>query len=118
MNETCTVYTTMNLISKKWSLVILLEIYKGTNGKKRFSELKNSLPDITSKILSIRLKELEKQGLIYKKIHTAHVPVKCEYSLTKRGKEFVEIIKQIKKWALKWYIDNPVCEHLNCTNCE
>lgn len=118
MNEECTVYKTMDIVSKKWSLVILLEIYKGQKEKKRFLKIKNSLPDITPKILSSRLKELGKQGLITKKIDATQVPVKCEYSLTKSGKDFINIIKSIKKWALKWNIDNELCEQLDCKDCE
>ena len=118
MNEKCTVYQTVDFISKKWTLLILLEIYKGIEGKRRYSEIKKSLPDITPKVLSARLKELEKQNLITKHIDTSSFPVKCEYNLTKAGLDFISIIKDIKSWALRWRIKNEVCQQLDCKNCE
>jgi DNA-binding HxlR family transcriptional regulator len=117
MDETCTVYRTIDFISKKWTLLILLELYK-TQGKKRYSELKTSLLDITPKILSTRLRELEKQGLIMKYIDTTRFPIKCEYTLTDSGKDFIRIIKDIKKWSLQWKYKNKQCERQDCKHCE
>ena len=118
MDDNCTVYKTMDYISKKWSLLILLEIYKGKQSKKRYSEIKNKIPEITPKVLSARLKELEKEGLISKNVDASIFPVKSEYTLTKSGLDFIGIIKDIKGWALRWKIDNEVCENLDCKNCE
>ena len=101
MQQNCSVYKTIDFISKKWTLLILLELYK-TRGTKRYSELKNSLLDITPKILSSRLRELEHQGLITKNIITSEFPIKCEYTLTESGKDFIRIIKDIKRWSLQW----------------
>jgi DNA-binding HxlR family transcriptional regulator len=117
MDETCTIYQTVDFISKKWTLLILLELYK-TQGKKRYQELKNSLPGITPKILSTRLKELEQEGIITKKVDTKQFPIKCEYSLTKSGKEFISIIKNMKTWALAWKIKNKACGQQNCKTCD
>ncbi len=118
MNDDCTIYKTANFIGKRWTLLILLELYKGDSKTKRYSQIKNSLPKITPKILSTRLKELEKENLIKKRIDTTEFPIKCEYSLTKSGEDFIKIIQDIKKWALKWKIKNIVCEKANCKECE
>ena len=117
MHETCSIYRTIGFISKKWTLLILLELYK-TQGTKRYSELKNSLLDITPKILSARLRELEQQGLITKSIDTSGFPVKCEYTLTESGREFIRIIKDIKKWSLQWKKKNKECEQQDCRHCD
>jgi DNA-binding HxlR family transcriptional regulator len=117
MDQTCTIYQTVDFISKKWTLLILLELYK-TKGKKRYQELKNSLPNITPKILSTRLRELETQHLITKKIDASEFPVKCEYALTESGRDFIRIIKDIKKWSLQWKITNKECQHQDCKQCE
>lgn len=117
MDETCTIYRTIDFISKKWTLLILLELYK-THGTKRYSELKQSLLDITPKILSTRLRELEKQGLITKNIDTNVFPIKCEYTLTPSGIDFIRIIRDIKKWALKWKQKNKECASQDCKSCE
>ena len=118
MDKDCTIYKTANFIGKRWTLLILLELYKGDSKTKRYSQIKNSLPEITPKILSTRLKELEKEHLIKKRIDTTEFPIKCEYSLTKSGEDFIKIIQDIKKWALKWKIKNIVCEKANCKECE
>ena len=117
MEKNCTVYKTADFIGKKWTMLILLEIYKGEKNKIRYSKLKKSLPDITPKVLSSRLKELILEGLISKHIDTSEFPIKCEYSLTKSGKDFISIIKQMKAWALKWKIKNELCSRSDCLNC-
>ena len=101
MNKNCSVYYTANLVGKKWTMNILLELYKGENKWKRYFELKAKLPLLTPKILSTRLKELEKEEMILKRVDSSTVPIKSEYSLTKHGEEFIEIIRQMKQWSLK-----------------
>ena len=118
MYKDCAVYKTTNFIGKRWTLLILLELHKGKNKWKRYSELKNKLLEITPKILSLRLKELEKEKLIKKKINTEKFPIKCQYCLTKSGKDFIKIIKDIKKWSLKWKFKNKKCEEKECEDCE
>lgn len=117
MNNECVIYKTVDFIGKRWTLLILLELYKGNLKSKRYSQIKEQL-DITPKILSARLKELGKHKLISKKIDTSSIPIKCEYSLTKSGKDFIKIIKDIKQWALKWDIKNKICKGLDCKDCE
>ncbi len=75
------------------------------------------MKEITPKILSARLKELEKEGLIDKKVDASKFPVKCEYSLTKSGEDFIHIIKNIKEWALRWEVKNIICEKADCREC-
>ncbi len=116
MDEKCTIYRTADFIGKRWTILILLELYKG-NAKKRYSELKRCLPGITPKILASRLRELEDKKLVDKKVDASSFPVKCEYSLTGSGQEFIKIIKDMKKWALKWNIKNKACASEDCKHC-
>jgi len=118
MDEKCPVYTTMNFIGKKWTLVVLLELYKGKTKWKRYSELKRRLPKITAKVLSMRLKELEKQGLVLHKVNAETFPVKSKYRLGKSGEDFIAVIKDIKKWGLRWKVKNEHCENMDCRECE
>lgn len=121
MDLDCTIYKTADIIGKRWTLLILLEIFRASEGGKgkgkRYSDIKRNLPKITPKILSLRLKELEEEGMVVKKIDASSFPIKCEYSLTKQGGAFIDIIKDIKKWALKWRINNKVCSKTNCEEC-
>lgn len=118
MNEKCPVYTVMNFMGKRWSLLILLELYKSKAKWKRYSELKAKLPKITPKVLSMRLKELEKEKLVLHKIDASGFPVKSKYSLSKSGADFVKIVKAIKRWGLMWKVRNEYCENVNCKECE
>ena len=117
VDEICTVNMTVKYLLKKWTLLIILELYKGQNYTRRFSELKEALSDITPKILSERLKELEDEGIITKKVDATSFPVRCEYTLTESGADLIEVIRDIKRWALKWKIDNIPCGEQDCRNC-
>ena len=118
MRDECSVRKSVNFLGKRWALLILLELYKGGSKWKRFSQVKKSLRDITSKVLSIRLKELEKEKLIEKKVNAEEFPIKSEYRLTEAGRDFIGVIKNIKKWSLKWGKDNRTCEETDCKDCE
>jgi len=114
----CTIYKTLEIVGKKWSLLILLDLHRGETKYKRFNELKRGLKGITPKILSLRLSELEEQGLIKKNIDNSKVPIKCEYSLTESGEDFIHIIQGIKDWGLRWKFDNPECAATYCKQCQ
>ena len=118
MNNNCTIYKTADFLGKRRTLLIILEIYKGKNKKKRYSELKKDLIGITPKMLSLRLKELEKNSLIKKFVDNSKYPIKCEYALTKSGLEFIPIIQDIKKWALKHKLNNQLCTDTDCKHCK
>jgi DNA-binding HxlR family transcriptional regulator len=117
MHDDCTIYSVADLIGKKWTIILILEIYKGNSSSKRYSEIKKHLPQITPKMLSARLKELEKEGFIEKKVDFSSMPVKCEYSLTRIGLEFISVLMHMKKWALKWKPAGEHCIHSRCKGC-
>jgi DNA-binding HxlR family transcriptional regulator len=117
MDDTCTINLTVKYLTKKWTLLIILELYKGPGHTRRFSELKDSLADITQKILSERLRELEVEGIVTKKVDASTFPVRSEYTLTTSGLELVDVIRGIKHWALKWKIDNIPCGGQDCKVC-
>ena len=110
----CTIHETAQIIGKRWTLQIILELYKD---KKRFNELKASLFGITPKQLSLRLREMEDEGLIEKKIDSSSMPIKCEYFLTDSGRDFISVLTELKRWALKNKIKNSVCNKSDCINC-
>jgi len=118
MKKECSVRKSINFLGKKWTLLILLELYKGKSEWKRFSQIKKNIENITSKILSIRLKELERENLINKKINVTEFPIKSEYKLNEAGKDFIGVIKKIKRWSLNWREKNKICEEKDCKYCE
>lgn len=87
------------VLGRRWALLIL----KNLNTKEpiRFNELKRLMPGISSTVLTDRLLELEREGLISKKIY-AEIPPKVEYRLTVRAKELGVILKELGRWAQRW----------------
>jgi len=87
----------MELIGKRWTGLILYQLLEGPQ---RFNEIVSSLP-VSGRLLSERLKELEKEGLVERNVF-AEVPVKVEYSLTDKGKGLKDAIANIEQWSKVW----------------
>jgi len=92
----CTVSLTMDLVGGKWKTVIL---YHLKDSEKRFSELCNEMPTVTEMTLSLQLKQLEKDGLVSRKVYGTKPPVKVVYSLTDFGKTFLPVLNAITAWG-------------------
>ena len=97
INSPCGVEKTLRIIGSKWTMLLLHHLFEG---KKRFGELERSLSGISPKTLSLRLQELEKDGIINKKVF-AEVPLHVEYTLTPKGKSLGEIFKKMAEWGEK-----------------
>ena len=87
----------MELIGKRWTALI---IYQLLDGPKRFNAIEHSLP-ISGRLLSERLKELEKEEIVFRKIYS-EVPVRVEYSLTEKGKALESAVREIERWSKDW----------------
>ncbi|WP_407381453.1 winged helix-turn-helix transcriptional regulator [Methanobrevibacter sp.] len=98
---TCPVDRTMTLINKKWSIQIIRDLFFG---KKHFKEFKEG-KDISNKVLSSCLADLEENGLIEKRVLNTK-PVSTEYSLTEYGKSMNRIIYEIAMFTLEDDKDN------------
>jgi DNA-binding HxlR family transcriptional regulator len=98
-DATCAVVDVWELLGRRWSLHILKNLK--TKEVIRFNELKRSLSGISSTVLSERLLELEREGLVTKKIYP-EVPPRVEYSITPQARELEVIIKDLARWANKW----------------
>lgn len=92
----CAMDVTMHFIGGKWKTVVLWYL---RNDKKRFSELKALMPQITEKMLSIQLKQLEEDGLVSRKVYATKPPLKVEYSLTEFGRSLVPLLNEIASWG-------------------
>jgi len=114
----CAIHDTLSFVGKKWTLLVLLELYKGKAEWKRYSQLKRQLPGITPKMLAARLRELTELKLIEKRVDASTTPIKSEYMLTDSGKAFIKVIRELKKWTLKWGGKNRACEKSACRTCE
>ena len=97
IKSSCAVERSLELISGKWKICILWKLSEKTY---RFGELKKSMPDITIKMLSQQLKELELGNFINRKDFKT-VPPKVEYSISNFGESLEPIIRQIADWGVK-----------------
>ena len=95
----CGVERTLAVVKDHWSLEILHQILE--KEPRRFNELKRSLAPISGKVLAERLSDLRKAGIVKKKVY-AEVPVRVEYSLTEKGRDFNTVIEAIRTWGERW----------------
>lgn len=94
----CPVEYTVSIISDKWKVLIIRDLLEK---EKRYSELMKSVVGISDKVLAKNLRELEQDGIINRKVY-AVVPPKVEYSLTEKGQELTQILKEMEKFGLKY----------------
>lgn len=93
----CPVEVTLAVIGGKWKSLILYHISTKTM---RFSELKRAMPDITQRMLTNQLRELERDGVISRAVFP-EVPVRVEYSLTEDGFALYPIFKELYTWGVR-----------------
>jgi DNA-binding HxlR family transcriptional regulator len=98
-SATCAVVDVWEVLGRRWSLHIIKNL--STRNVIRFNELKRALAGISSTVLAERLLELEREGLVTKKIYP-EVPPRVEYSMTPQARELEVIIKDLARWANKW----------------
>ena len=91
----CPVEVTLTLISNKWKILIIRDLLEGT---KRFGELKKSVTNISQKVLTSNLREMEENNLLTRKVYP-EVPPKVEYSLTEIGKSLSPLLDAMDQWG-------------------
>ncbi|MBK6539749.1 MAG: helix-turn-helix transcriptional regulator [Flavobacteriales bacterium] len=91
----CALDVTMEMVGGKWKTIVLWYLRKD---KKRFSELRRQIPGITEKMLSLQLRQLEKDGFVSRTIYP-EVPPRVEYALTPHGKTLLPLLEEIAKWG-------------------
>lgn len=96
MHPDCPIRNILNRISDKWTLLVLYTL--NSRDTVRYVELKEELPDISPKMLSLTLKTLETDGYITRTVF-AEVPPRVEYHLTDRAHTLLPIVNQLILWA-------------------
>ena len=100
-NETCPVCHTAEIISGKWTLLIIRDLTEGPN---RFCELERSLVGISPRTLSLRLRALEAEGVIERRTYP-EVPPRVEYRLTPKGEALVPMIEHMRRYGQQWLLN-------------
>jgi DNA-binding HxlR family transcriptional regulator len=98
----CPVKTSLGVLGKKWTMLIIRDI--GVHKIERFNRLLESIPGLTPRVLSMRLKELEKEGLI-ERAEENRSPIMVLWRLTMKGKDTLPILMLLAAFGSKWYSD-------------
>ena len=100
-NETCPVCHTAEIISGKWTLLVIRDLADGCS---RFCELERSLGGISPRTLSLRLRALEAEGIVQRRTYP-EVPPRVEYRLTAKGMALVPLIDQMRHYGQEWLMN-------------
>lgn len=98
----CPVETTLTLISDKWKVLILRDLLPGT---KRFGELKKSIGNVSQKVLTAQLRQMEDSGLLIRTVYP-EVPPRVEYTLTELGYSLKPILDAMQNWGEAYKLQN------------
>jgi len=93
----CNLTYAIQMMGGRWKLLILMRL---ENGKQRFAELNRQIPNITERMLALQLREMERDGLITRKVY-AEIPPKVEYDLTNIGRDLLPICAGLHEWGTK-----------------
>ncbi|WP_425441498.1 winged helix-turn-helix transcriptional regulator [Salinibacillus kushneri] len=94
--ELCKVEDALGILVGKWKPIILLHLLK--EGTQRFSELRRNVPEITQKMLTKQLRELEEEDIVERVVYP-QVPPKVEYSITEYGRSLQPILEAMHEWG-------------------
>lgn len=100
----CPIQFVVDLLGNKWSILVLKELF---SGDRRTHELLSALPGISTKTLTLRLRELEEHGLVDRRVF-AEVPPHVEYSLTSKGRQIQPVMVALYQLGSQW-LDQEVC---------
>jgi DNA-binding HxlR family transcriptional regulator len=89
----------VELIGKRWSGAIIVVLLDG--GAMRFSEIAQAIPQLSDRLLSERMKELEARGVVERHVHPDS-SIRVEYELTPMGRALAPAMKELKVWADEW----------------
>ncbi len=98
--KNCPIDNTFKIIGKKFTIHIIRNM--AMRGQTRFNQFLDSIEDSNPKTLSARLKEMEKDGLITRKVYDG-APIRVDYTLTKKGKDLQGILGQMAAFSMKHY---------------
>ncbi len=102
--EQCPVTAAMEVIGGKWKILIIHLINNDIN---RFGKMSMMLKDVSRQMLTTQLRDLEKDGVIYRVIYP-EIPPRVEYFLTPKGKALVPVMEALKDWGLEYEIEKAI----------
>lgn len=96
--DSCPVARTLDVVGERWTILVLRDI---SRGRKRYSELLQSLEGISTNLLADRLKRLEQAEMVEQVLYSDHPP-RAEYRLTEKGRAFMPVLTTLKEYGERW----------------
>ena len=93
--------TAVDILCKRWTGMIVQVLL---HDSRRFNEILDQLEVVSDRMLSERLKELEAEGIVVRRV-LPDPPVRVEYSLTEKGRDLAPIIREMEQWSMQWIPD-------------
>lgn len=94
----CPVAYTLDIVGERWTLLVIRDLF--LEGPCRYQDFKERLTGISPTVLSDRLKTLEANGIVERRLYTDHPP-RAEYSLTSKGRELGPVLKAMREWGTR-----------------
>ncbi len=94
----CPVAGALDLVGERWTILLLRDLL--LHGPRRFQDFQESLEGVAPNTLSARLKEMEDNGLVFRRLYSERPP-RVEYVLTEKGKSLGPIVRAMQQWGMK-----------------
>ena len=105
VDPSCPVCRTADIVCAKWTLLIVRDL---SEGRSRFCELERALSGISPRTLSLRLRDLEQEGVVERQTFS-EVPPRVEYSLTEKGRALLPLIEDMREFGEQWLDADAGC---------
>ncbi len=117
--ENCPIYFVTRILGKRWAILVLQELLASNNPRgAQFGELHRTISWVSPKVLTQRLREFEKEGIVSRDVDASIMPARVHYSLTKKGLDFAPILDHMQEWGIKHGGDKVVgCLGDGVSNC-
>jgi len=120
--ENCPIFIVTRILGKRWAILVLQELLASKNPEgAQFGEIHRTLSWVSPKVLTQRLRELEKEGIVKRRIDTTVMPARVHYALTEKGLDFAPILDKMQEWGIHYGGEQTVgClgrGAMNCSEC-
>jgi DNA-binding HxlR family transcriptional regulator len=96
----------IEIIGRRWTGVIVRALLAGDT---RFCQIRTTIPGLSDRLLSERLKELEAEGIVERRVYTG-TPVRIEYHLTPKGEALADVVQSASTWAEEWVVPDELAD--------
>lgn len=100
--ENCPIYFVTRILGKRWAILVLQELIASKNPKgAQFGELHRTISWVSPKVLTQRLREFQKEGIVERVVDSGRIPARVHYILTEKGLDFTPILDDMQSWGIK-----------------